>query len=169
MANNITISGLEDCYRWMDAAPADAVKATRKAMREASKKTAAKMRRSAPKRWRRLMKYAVDKNRDGTLSASIGMFNGHQQQGHQNAGGKGIDDWFKAYWANYGTLTLRDPDHAFKKAIRHGGTAAARKRRNNVGQPHQNFFEQASAGFQDVFVEEFGNALAREEQIFYER
>ena len=165
MAENITISGLEDCLRWMDKAPENCMKATRNAMRAAGKKTATKIRRGMPKRWRRLVKSSVDKNRDGTLSALIGLFNGKQRQGHQNPKGQPVDDWFKAYWANYGTLTQRDPNHNFKEPVKRGSS----RRRNDIGQSHQNFFEAASAGYADVFVEEFETALANQEQIFYER
>ena len=91
------IQGLDDCLRWMDKAPENCIKVSRAAMRDASRTVSKKMRQRTPKRWRRLVKFAVNKNANGTLAAWIGLFNGHQQQGHQNKDAKAIDDWFKAY------------------------------------------------------------------------
>lgn len=157
------IQGLDDCLRWMDKAPENCIKVSRAAMRDASRAVSKKMRQRTPKRWRRLVKLAVNKNANGTLAAWIGLFNGHQQQGHQNKDAKAIDDWFKAYWANYGTLTHRDQSHTFKYGIKN------RKRRNNVGQRPMNFFEAAANGAESEFVDAFSKALAEKERDFYDR
>lgn len=157
------IQGLDDCLRWMDKAPENCIKVSRAAMRDASRAVSKKMRQRTPKRWRRLVKFAVNKNANGTLAAWIGLFNGHQQQGHQNKDAKAIDDWFKAYWANYGTLTHRDQSHTFKYGIKN------RKRRNNVGQRPMNFFEAAANGAESAFVDAFSKALAEKERDFYDR
>ena len=89
MSQGITISGLDDCLRYFDNAPEELVKATRKAMRDASTKTSKMIKQRIPKRWNRLMKYKVSNK--GHLLATIGMFNGHQSQGNQPKNGK-IDD-----------------------------------------------------------------------------
>ena len=157
------IQGLDDCLRWMDKAPENCIKVSRAAMRDASRAVSKKMRQRTPKRWRRLVKFAVNKNANGTLAAWIGLFNGHQQQGHQNKDAKAIDDWFKAYWANYGTLTHRDQSHTFKYGIKN------RKRRNDVGQRPMNFFEAAASGAESEFVDAFSKALAEKERDFYDR
>ena len=157
------IQGLDDCLRWMDKAPENCIKVSRAAMRDASRAVSKKMRQRTPKRWRRLVKFAVNKNANGTLAAWIGLFNGHQQQGHQNKDEKAIDDWFKAYWANYGTLTHRDQSHTFKYGIKN------RKRRNDVGQRPMNFFEAAANGAESEFVDAFSKALAEKERDFYDR
>ena len=157
------IQGLDDCLRWMDKAPENCIKVSRAAMRDASRAVSKKMRQRTPKRWRRLVKFAVNKNANGTLAAWIGLFNGHQQQGHQNKDAKAIDDWFKAYWANYGTLTHRDQSHTFKYGIKN------RKRRNNVGQRPMNFFEAAANGAESEFIDAFNKALAEKERDFYDR
>ena len=157
------IQGLEDCLRWMDKLPENCIKVSRSAMRDASRSVTKKMRTRTPKRWRRLVKFLVNKSSDGTLAAWIGLFNGHQQQGHQNKDAKAIDDWFKAYWANYGTLTHRDQSHSFKYGIKN------RKRRNNVGQRPMNFFEFAANGAESEFVDAFSKALAEKERDFYDR
>lgn len=166
MNQRIEISGLDDCLRWMDQAPANCLKASKSAMRTAGKKTASKIRRNIPKRWRSLVKATVDKNRSGNLIAWIGMFNGKQHQGHQNPNyTEPIDDWFKAYWGNYGTLTHRDPNHKFKEPVKRGNE----RRRNDVGQIRKNFFENALSGWEGDFFNEFSQALAKQEQTFYER
>ena len=157
------IQGLDDCLRWMDKAPENCIKVSRAAMRDASRAVSKKMRQRTPKRWRRLVKFAVNKNANGTLAAWIGLFNGHQQQGHQNKDAKAIDDWFKAYWANYGTLTHRDQSHTFKYGIKN------KKRRNDVGQRPMNFFEAAASGAEPEFVDAFSKALAEKERDFYDR
>ena len=157
------IQGLDDCLRWMDKAPENCIKVSRAAMRDASRAVSKKMRQRTPKRWRRLVKFAVNKNANGTLAAWIGLFNGHQQQGHQNKDAKAIDDWFKAYWANYGTLTHRDQSHTFKYGIKN------KKRRNDVGQRPMNFFEAAASGADSEFVDAFNKALAEKERDFYDR
>lgn len=157
------IQGLDDCLRWMDKAPENCIKVSRAAMRDASRTVSKKMRQRTPKRWRRLVKFAVNKNANGTLATWIGFFNGHQQQGHQNKDAKAIDDWFKAYWANYGTLTHRDQSHTFKYGIKN------RKRRNNVGQRPMNFFEAAANGAESEFIDAFNKALAEKERDFYDR
>lgn len=157
------IQGLDDCLRWMDKAPENCIKVSRAAMRDASRAVSNKMRQRTPKRWRRLVKFAVSKNANGTLAAWIGLFNGHQQQGHQNKDAKAIDDWFKAYWSNYGTLSHRDQSHTFKYGIKN------KKRRNNVGQRPMNFFEAAANGAESEFVDAFSKALAEKERDFYDR
>lgn len=160
----ITIQGLDDAMRWAERAPANCIKATRVALREASRSEARVIRQRTPKRWRRLVKYTVTKTPDGKLRAYVGMFNGHQAQGHQNANGTPAFDWFKAYWSNYGTLTYRDPNHDFKSAIRNN-----KRRRNNLGQPRQNFYEAAILPFAEEFGQEFGQAFAKQQKTLMER
>ena len=164
----ITISGLDDCLRWIDRMPENCIKASQTALRDASKEVTKTLRARTPKRWRQLVKYRVKKLQTGKLNAAIGLWNGHQQQGHQNKNAA-IDDWFKAYWSNYGTLTHRDPNHKFVKPIKPSSTAAARRRRNNVGQSAQLFFEAAINGYEDKFVKAFSESLAKQESTFYER
>jgi hypothetical protein len=70
----------------------------------------------------------------------LGLFNGHQRQGHQNKAGN-VDDWFKAYWLNYGTLSKRDPEHQFRTPVKHKGSAAAARRKFTEGLEPRKFFE----------------------------
>lgn len=161
-----TITGLDDCLRWIDKLPENCLKASRTALRESAKEVTKDIRKRVPRRWRKLVKYYVVKTSDGKLTALPGLWNGHQHQGHQNKKAE-IDDWFKAYWANYGTLTHRDPNHTFKKAVR--PKTASSKRRNDVGQPRQNFFEAATEGYENKFFETFSRSLAKQESTFYEK
>lgn len=160
MANGITISGLDDCLRYFGDAPEELVKATRKAFREASAVTVKQIKKRIPKRWNRLMRYKVS-NR-GHLLATLGMFNNHQAQGNQPKNGK-VDDWFKAYWLNYGTLDRRDPEHQFERPVKHRATAAAKARRNTSGIEPRKFFEEASTGWETLFMEKFRESLRNQE------
>lgn len=174
MPNSITISGIDDCIRCLDKAPDNLLKMSRTAMREAAKPVARQIRQQIPKRWRRLVRSKIVKMQSGNTNALIGLFNGHQQQGHQNPD-KGIDDWFKAYWANYGTLKHRDPEHSFEYPIKHATKHINRKgqevrqRKNENGQPAQKFFEAATNGYEDKFTEAFEQSLKRQEDKLYDR
>ena len=159
----IKIEGVEDCLRMFDKAPENMLKISKKAMREASKATAKQMRSGIPKRWRKLVKYKIMDNQ-GKVSARIGLYNDHQTSGHQPASGK-IFDWFKVYWANYGTLENRDPGHQFQYKVK----KKTSRRRNDKGQPAQNFFEMASKQWEDVFVKKFEQEILKNENELYNR
>ena len=166
----LTIEGMSDCLKWTEKAPEEMVKLAKKAMRSGGKAVAKVMRSRIDSRWRSLVKYKITGgSNDRDLNCGIGFFNTHVRQGHRNAGQKPADDWFKAYWANYGTLTRRDPNHRFEKPIRHASTAAARRRRNNIGQPHLNFFEKAQQGYEDTFYNNFASTLAENIEDCYDR
>ena len=61
-----------------------------------------------PRRFKRLVTSKVVKGGvSGDWNALVGAFNKVKN------GGKEPDDWFKAYWQNYGTLKHRDPGHKF--------------------------------------------------------
>ena len=159
MADGITITGLDDCLRFCDKAPGELLKVCREAMKEGGKASKKMMRDRLPKRWKRLAQSKVSKSQDGKLNAGFGLYNKHQQSGKQPRKGASVDDWFKAYWKNYGTLTKRDPSHQFDRPIRGANQAVSRRRRNNVGQPAERFFEAATHGYEDTFVEAFENYL----------
>ena len=160
----ITIEGLDEALRWAEKAPENCIKATRAALREASRVESRKLRQRIPKRWRKLVKYAVTKSQEGKLKSYVGMFNGNQVEGHQDPNGKPAFDWFKAYWANYGTLTHRDPNHSFREPIKNN-----KRRRNNMGQPRQNFYEVAIGPFVEEFSQAFTQAFAKQQSKLMER
>lgn len=168
MADAITIQGLDDCLRFFDQAPENLMKVSRTALRDGGKEVSKMARQRLPKRWRRLVRSKVLRSYKGDLQVLWGLFNGHQQQGHQNKNGA-IDDWFKAYWLNYGTLANRDPEHQFKTPVKHRKTAAASRRRNTEGIKPRKFFEASIQGWEDRFIEAFSASLKKQEDKLYER
>jgi len=161
MAGSISIEGLDDCLRCLDAAPANLVKMTRTAMRDASKATSRQIRQKTPARFRRLVRYKVFKGQvSGNLGALVGLFN----KGKTN-GSSQVADWFKAYWKNYGTLTRRDQSHHFQQPVKR----RVRGRRNNIGQPAEKFFEDAIAGWEGPFMDAFSKSLKEQENKIYDR
>lgn len=168
MADAITIQGLDDCLRFFDQAPENLMKVSRTAMRDAGKEVSKMARQRLPKRWRKLVRSKVLRSYKGNLQVLWGLFNGHQRQGHQNKKGD-IDDWFKAYWLNYGTLGNRDPEHHFQTAVKHRKTAAAARRRNTEGIKPRKFFEASIQGWEEVFTKAFSASLKDQEDKLYER
>lgn len=166
MADNITIEGLDDCLRFFDQAPKEMVKVCRGALKAGSKAATTHIKSKTPLRFRRLTNYKLAKA-SGQLYSLVGYYNKHQQTGHQPKGQEPVDDWFKAYWKNYGTLTKRDPSHEFKTKIRGRNQAVSKRRRNNVGQPANNFFERATEGYEAKFVDAFNDYLEKHVEDCY--
>lgn len=161
MAKVYKIEGLDDCIRAMDRAPENVVKITRISMREASKQTARMIRQRTPGRFRRLVGYKVTKGQlTGDTYALVGYFN----KGKKKSSDREIPDWFKAYWKNYGTLSRRDASHQFVYGVKPHA-----KRRNNVGQPAENFFEQAIDGWDNKFLSAFRDKMKQQEDKLYDR
>lgn len=155
----VKIEGLEDCLRCMDAAPGNVRKITKTALREAAKVTRKQIKMATPKRYQRLAGFKL-KTVSGEQSLWIGLFN---RDGKRSPGSPPAD-WFKAYWKNYGTLKHRDPSHKFRDPIRMN-----RKKKNWEGQPHENFFEGAIAGWEGPFIHAFESALAEQQEKLYDR
>ena len=134
MATSIRIEGLSDALKSLDKLPANAAKLTEKAMVEAARPVVKKIRAGMPKEFRRLIKSKLvrgEKRVSGNSAVIIGAFKG------KKLSDKEVPQWFKAYWQNYGTLQHRDPGHEFVYPVKKGN----RRRRNNTGQPHRNFFD----------------------------
>jgi len=159
MPATFKIEGLEDCLKCMDAAPANVVKMTKASLKKAASVTKRQVKRGIPKKYQRLVSYRIRKvNRQQSLW--IGLFN---KDGQMKRGAP-IPDWFKAYWKNYGTLKHRDPSHHFLNPIRTG-----RKKRNKEGQPHENFYDGAVAGWEGPFIDAFQQAMIEQEKKLYDR
>lgn len=161
MGAAVRIEGLEDVLRMFDGAPKELQKAGKKAMASAARKVAAKFRRQIPPRWKRLIKAKAKMARDGRLYADMGLYNGHETGGRQPKG-KQVSDWFKSYWANYGTLERRDPAHRFDYPVKSKDSANGRLRRNDKGQWPEGFFEDAAEGWETVFADELKESLKRQ-------
>lgn len=162
MAQVVHIEGLDDCFRCLDAAPGNAVKMTQTALREASRKAARTIRQKIPQRFRRLVKYKVFKGQvTQNTNALVGLFNKKQTKNGSNE----VPDWYKAYWRNYGTLTKRDQQHTFDTPVKRH----VARRRNDIGQAAEKFFEAAIAGWDGPFMEAFEQSMAEQQEKLYDR
>lgn len=136
----MTIEGLGDYLRTLEQAPDTLIKCVRKAMRKAGSELARDIRSGTPRSFQPLVKSKVTKAKlSRNLSSAIGLYKG-------KTSGKEIPEWFKAYWKNYGTLQRRDPAHRFDRPVKPDNSAAARRRRNNLGQFSEGFFEDSLPG-----------------------
>ena len=158
------ITGLDDCLKCFDKAPSNLLKVVKQALRDGGKQAAKEIRKAMPRRFKRLVSSKVVKGSvSGDWSALVGAFNKIQ------SGTDEPSDWFKAYWKNYGTLTHRDKSHKFDYPIKPDHWAAAKRRRNNVGQPHENFYDGAIGPAQDAFLRAFQDSVKRQEDKLKER
>ncbi len=159
-AIKLKVEGLDECLRMFDA---DRIlKAEKASMRKAAAAVSKSMRKGLPKRFKRLVKYKLHEDRNGNSYVLIGMYNRKEVSGNQPDNGDPVFDWFKAYWANYGTLSKRDPNHTFKYKIK--PKTKGNPRRQDVGQPAQNFFERALAGWQDVYLKTLDQEMKNNEK-----
>ena len=160
MATQTYITGLDDCLKCFDQAPKNLLKVVKKALKDGGKQAAQELRKALPRRFKRLVSNKVVKGvESGDYSALIGAFN------RVKSGTDEPDDWFKAYWKNYGTLTRRDPNHKFDNPVKR----LNRKRRNEVGQAAENFYDQAVAPAQQAFIRAFQDSLKAQEDKLKER
>lgn len=154
------ITGLDDALKCFDRAPDNLLKVVRTAMKEGGKAAAKEIRKVMPRRFKRLVSNKVVKGAlSGDYSALVGAFN------KAKSGTDEPDDWFKAYWKNYGTLTHRDRSHKFDYPIKKLG----RKRRNEVGQRAENFYEPGIQPAQDAFLRAFEDSIKRQEDKLKDR
>lgn len=156
MSTSIRIEGLDDCMKAFDRLPANALRMTEASMKEAAQPVAKKIRAGMPKEFRKLIKTKLikaERRMNGNSTVIVGAFKRKRQSD------KEVNDWFKMYWQNYGTLTHRDPGHEFVFPIKKG----TRRRRNNVGQPHKNFFDDAIRGWEQLIYDNFLAAMKRRE------
>lgn len=138
----VRIEGLDDVMRMYDEAPAQMLKDVKTASRKAAKDVVRELKPQMPAEFRNLVGSSVRSLTDGTVSTMIGLFNRKK--------GDGDMEWFHAYWRNYGTLKHRDPSHTFMYGIKKHA-----KRRNNEGQPHENFYDGPASTNSERFLESF--------------
>lgn len=154
------ISGLDDCLKCFDQAPHNLLKVVRTALKEGGREAAKEIRKAMPRRFKRLVASKVVKGTlSGDYSALVGAFN------KVKSGDDEPDDWFKAYWKNYGTLTRRSRDHKFDYPVKR----LNHKRRNEVGQPAEMFYDKAIAPAQDAFLRKFQDSVKSQEDKLKER
>lgn len=169
MSQRITIEGMDDVIKFLDKLPANLEGVAKKAMRKANAATAKRLRGATPQRFSKLVTGKVVRAKSTKdLTATVGLFNRHQVQGHQNKSGE-VHDWFKAYWKNYGTLEGRDPDHRFDRPIKPARTAAAKRRKNRTGQMAEKYFEAGIAGWEEIWLSTFKAELKKLQDELYDR
>lgn len=156
----VQIEGLDECYSWMERSPKNALKLTKKASQAGAKAMIKLIKADTPSQYRKLIRYKVDKNRSGEIETFAGLFN----NAPRNTSGKEIPEWFKAYWDNYGTLTHRSSAHQFKFAVK-----KTAKRKNNVGQDSQGWFDEHNGQLTERFMSAFEDYLVKHENDFYEK
>lgn len=90
--------------------PEKMLKLTKKSMRSAAAESAKIIRRAGNPRFASLVGYKVASGKlSGNLSAAVGYFRSRQKEKSE------VDDWFKAYWSEYGTLENRYAGHRFQR------------------------------------------------------
>ena len=90
--------------------PEKMLKLTKKSMRSAASESSKIIRRAGNPRFASLVGYKVASGKlSGDLSAAVGYFRSRQKEKSD------VDDWFKAYWSEYGTLENRYAGHRFQR------------------------------------------------------
>lgn len=90
--------------------PEKMLKLTKKSMRSAASESAKIIRRAGNPKFASLVSYKVASGKlSGDLSAAVGYFRSRQKEKSD------VDDWFKAYWSEYGTLENRYAGHRFQR------------------------------------------------------
>ena len=90
--------------------PEKMLKLTKKSMRSAASESAKIISRAGNPRFASLVGYKVASGKlSGDLSAAVGYFRSRQKEKSD------VDDWFKAYWSEYGTLENRYAGHRFQR------------------------------------------------------
>lgn len=154
------ITGLDDALKCFDRAPSNLLKVVRTALKEGGRQAAKEIRKAMPRRFKRLVSCKVVKGAlSGDLSALVGAFN------RVKSGTDEPSDWFKAYWKNYGTLTRRDRSHKFDNPVK----KQTARRRNNVGQPAENFYDPSIGPAQDAFLRAFEDSVKQQEDKLKDR
>ena len=99
-----------DVEALMKRYPDKMLKLTKKSMRSAASESAKIIRKAGNPRFASLVGYKVASGKlSGDLSAAVGYFRSRQKEKSD------VDDWFKAYWSEYGTLENRYAGHRFQR------------------------------------------------------
>lgn len=140
------IQGIAEALAFLDKYPFTCDKVINSAMRKASSVLVKQIKGGMPKaEYKKLVKSKVFGKR--FTIAKIGLY------GPKSSSDGEITPWFKAYWANYGTLSRRDSSHKFQYARR-------TKSKNRMGgiRP-QRFFEQSLEGGEQLMIKAFETEL----------
>ena len=120
--------------------PEKMLKLTKKSMRSAASESAKIIRRAGNPRFASLVGYKVASGKlSGDLSAAVGYFRSRQKEKSD------VDDWFKAYWSEYGTLENRYAGHRFQRR------RAARSRHFRGGRMPRLLYEGCKSDAVDAY------------------
>ena len=144
MSVTVTMDGFDKVAAQLDHFPKEVEKAIKKTMRKSAKPYLAAVKGSMPfPEWNSELTIKTKvSSRQGRIMLSSGVF------GTTHLDNGAIPAFFKFLWRNYGTLTLRSPEHEFKTPVR-----ANRNRKNNVGQPAHMDFERVTQGAETAIAE----------------
>lgn len=142
--------------RFLDRAPGDVVKITKKSWSAAGRIVSNQLKKEIDPRFNKLCKAKVGMTRDGKVSGAVGLFKGKgQYNGNQPEKGSKVDDWFKYYWKEYGTLDNRDPGHHFDRKRK----SVSKEWKGGIQPAHE--FESARARAKATLFREFENQFQK--------
>ena len=123
---------------------------TKKSMRSAASESAKIIRRAGNPRFASLVGYKVASGKlSGDLSAAVGYFRSLQKEKSD------VDDWFKAYWSEYGTLENRYAGHRFQRR------RAARSRHFRGGIMPRLLYEGCKSDAVDAYQRRLENEIVK--------
>lgn len=123
---------------------------TKKSMRSAASESAKIIRRAGNPRFASLVGYKVASGKlSGDLSAAVGYFRSRQKEKSD------VDDWFKAYWSEYGTLENRYAGHRFQRR------RAARSRHFRGGIMPRLLYEGCKSDAVDAYQRRLENEIVK--------
>ena len=130
--------------------PEKMLKLTKKSMRSAASESAKIIRRAGNPRFASLVGYKVASGKlSGDLSAAVGYFRSRQKEKSD------VDDWFKAYWSEYGTLENRYAGHRFQRR------RAARSRHFRGGIMPRLLYEGCKSDAVDAYQRRMENEIVK--------
>ena len=130
--------------------PEKMLKLTKESMRSAASESAKIIRRAGNPRFASLVGYKVASGKlSGDLSAAVGYFRSRQKEKSD------VDDWFKAYWSEYGTLENRYAGHRFQRR------RAARSRHFRGGIMPRLLYEGCKSDAVDAYQRRMENEIVK--------
>lgn len=150
MADNLHITGYNEAMALLDEYPNKINTAVKSAMRKSVAPVIRDIKAQAPhSEWKKVVRYKFLK---GVFPDMLfGLYN---SQGLPKKGE--IPIWFKAYWANYGTLIRRFKGHTFVNPIKN----ISRNKKGGIS--FRLFFEKGISGKEGTMMTTFENALIAE-------
>ena len=154
MSNNLQITGYTEAMTLLQDYPNKINTAVKSAMRKSIAPVVRDIKSQIPKSsWKKAVKYKFLKGQFPDMI--FGLFN---TEGLPKKGS--IPVWFKAYWANYGTLSRRYSGHSFVNPVK------SISKNKSGGISFRLFFDKAISGKDGSIMSTFEtNLLAEAEKI----